>query len=151
MAMDKMRKAYQRKFNHKIHQLNKSIEVDKLWRGRFVFLQRDCRWWKFEDNSGGELAVFVRAYDKKTGYYHDYRLEYAPWMHTFNWHLAMDVGNTFIVEDADVWRQEGRPSIETAPDFTHTKVDVEKLMAQPWNFYVDAEHFKEWKAAGMQP
>jgi hypothetical protein len=150
MSMDKMRKAYQRKFNHKIHQLNKNIEMDNLWRGRFVFLQKNCRWWKFEDGSGGELILSIRAYDKKTGYYHDYHLEYAPWMHTFDWNLTMEVGNTFIVEDLDVWRNEERPTLDSAIDYTHVKVDVEKLMSQPWNFYVDAEHFKEWKTKNLQ-
>ena len=151
MAMNRMRKTYQRKFNHKIRQLNKSIEQDKLWRGRFVFLQKNCRWWGFEDSSGGQLSVCVRAYDKKTSYYHDYCLEYAPWMSTFNWNLTMEVGNTFIVEDLNVWQNEEHLSLGTAIDYTNIKVNVEKLMAQPLNFYIDAEHFKDWKAAGMQP
>ena len=38
---DKMRKAYQRKFNKCIRALNKGIANDNLWRGRFIFLQRD--------------------------------------------------------------------------------------------------------------
>ena len=70
---DKMRKVYQREFNKRIRALNKNIANDELWRGRFVFLQRDARWWRFSDGSGGELIVFVRGYDKKTGYYKDYK------------------------------------------------------------------------------
>jgi len=151
MAKDMMRKKYQKQFNNKIRQLNKSVENDNLWRGRFIFLQKNAKWWKFCDNSGGELIVFVRAYDKKTGYYHDYRIEYGPWMSTFNWHLTMDIGNKFITEDAEIWKKEQRPSIETAEDFTNVKVDVDKLMAKPWNFYVSSEYFDKWVEEGMQP
>ena len=39
---DKMRKAYQREFNKRIRTLNKNIANDNLWRGRFIFLQRDA-------------------------------------------------------------------------------------------------------------
>ena len=39
---DKMRKAYQREFNKRIRALNKNIANDNLWRGRFIFLQRDA-------------------------------------------------------------------------------------------------------------
>lgn len=146
-----MRKKYQRKLNYKMRRLNKNIERDELWRGRFVFLQKDSYWQKFEDGSGGELILFIRAYDKKTGYYHDYRLVYAPWILTFNWNLTMEVGNTFIVKDLDVWRNEELPKGRSAIDYTHVKVNVEKLMTQPWNFYVDAEHFEKWRTENLQP
>lgn len=141
MAIDKMRKKYQRQFNKKLKELNKSCENDELWRGRFLFLQRKSDWWRFEDGSGGELTVFIRAIDKKTNYYKDYRLEYTPWMSTFNWHLSMDVANDFIVEAVDVWREEPRPSRKNAPDFTNVKVDIKGIMAQPWNFYIAQKHF----------
>ena len=45
----KMRKAYQRKLNKCIRALNKNIENDDLWRGRFVFLQMRTDWYEFED------------------------------------------------------------------------------------------------------
>ena len=83
----KLRKKYQRELNKKIRALNKNIENDNLWRGRFVFYQKDAHWYVFEDGSGGELIAFIRAYDKKTGYYHDYRLEFTPWRKTINWHI----------------------------------------------------------------
>lgn len=137
MARDKMRRQYQRKFNRKIHRLNRQIEEDRLWLGRFIFLQKNAFWYKFEDNSGGQLAVFIRGYDKKTGYYHDYRIEYAPWMHFFDSHLITDVANAFIVKHAKVWTEEDPPRIETAIDYSKTKVDVKKLMAEPWNFYAE--------------
>lgn len=146
MAKDKMRRQYQRSFNHKIRQLNKEIERDELWRGRFVFLQKQYHWYKFEDNSGGILTLFIRAYDKKTNYYHDYRLEYAPWLKSINWRLSMDIANTFIVDDLNVWGNEDRPNIKTAPDFTKTKVNVEALMRLPWNFHIKNDKFEDWLA-----
>ena len=47
----KMRKAYQRKLNMHIRALNKNIENDDLWRGRFVFLQMRADWYECEDKS----------------------------------------------------------------------------------------------------
>lgn len=142
MARNKMRQRYQRLFNHKIHSLNHSIAEDPLWKGRFVFRQKNAIWWQFEDNSGGELSVFIRAYDKKTGYYHDYRLDYAPWNICFNWNLTMKVANKFIVEDLDVWKEDPRPNRKTAEDYTRIKVNHTDLMSKPWNFYTS---YKEKK------
>ena len=139
---DKMRKAYQREFNKRIRALNKGIANDELWRGRFIFLQKDARWWRFSDGSGGELIIFIRGYDKKTGYYKDYRLAFAPWLKTVNWRLSMDIANDFITKAAEVWLENPRPSIDTAEDWTSAKVDVEKLMAKDCNFHVA---YKDWE------
>lgn len=139
---DKMRKAYQREFNKRIHALNKNIANDELWRGRFIFLQKDAHWWKFSDNSGGELTIFVRGYDKKTGYYKDFRIEFAPWMHSSEYKL-WEIANKFIAEDSGVWNEEPRISINTAPDYTNRKVNVKKLMAEEYNFYISAEYFNK--------
>ena len=132
----KLRKKYQRELNKKIRALNKNIENDNLWRGRFVFYQRDAHWYAFEDGSGGELIAFIRAYDKKTGYYHDYRLEFTPWRKTINWHIYMDIANAFIVEHLNVWKEVPRPDIKNAKDFTKVKIPIEKIMAGEWNFYI---------------
>lgn len=131
---DKMRKRYQREFNKRIRTLNRNIAEDNLWRGRFIFLQKDAYWWKFPDNSGGELIVFVRGYDKKTGYYKDFRIEFAPWMRSIEYKL-WEIANKFIVEDCGVWNEEPRISVNTAPDYTNRKVNVEKLMEGEYNFY----------------
>ena len=142
---DKMRKAYQREFNECIRTLNKNIANDNLWRGRFIFLQRDAHWRKFSDGSGGELIVFIRGYDKKTGYYKDYHLEFAPWLKSVNWHLSMDIANEFITEAAGVWSENPRPSIDTAEDWTSAKVNIEKLMVKDWNFHIAYEYWEGGK------
>lgn len=132
----KMRRDYQRKFNRKIRLLNKSIEEDNLWKGRFIFLQKNARWEEFFDHSGGVLHLVIRAFDKKTNYHHDYIIEYAPWMSTFNWHLTVDIGNKFIVEDANVWKEKERPSLSNAVNYINTKVNVAELMNRESNYYI---------------
>ena len=131
---DKMRKKYQSGLNKKIRTLNKSCENDELWLGRFVFYQKDCHWKRFEDGSGGILTAFIRAYDKKTGVYKDYRLEYAPYYLTINWHISMDIANDFIVNVIDVWAEDPGPR-ESIQDWRKVKINLDKIMSKPWNFY----------------
>lgn len=129
----KMRKRYQRGFNKLMRQLNQNIENDNLWKGRFVFRQIDCQFQKFEDNSGGVLHSFVRAYDKHTDYYKDYHIEYAPYLHfagSYLWEMA----NTFIVEDACVW-QQGNLRPETSLDFRNMIVPKEIWKNKEYNWY----------------
>ena len=71
---NKRRKAYQCKLNKEIKMVNKGIESDSLWKGRFKFFQRESNYENFEDNSGGILYATIRGYDKKTGYYKDFRI-----------------------------------------------------------------------------
>lgn len=139
----KMRKAYQRKLNKRIRALNKNIENDDLWRGRFVFLQMRTDWYEFEDKSGGELRVIIRAYDRRTGYYKDYIMDYAPWLHSFDWHLSVDVANAFITNDALVWQADPRPSLENVIDYRQIPLDREKVKAGPFNWYITEQFFEE--------
>ena len=93
----KMRKRYQRALNRDIKALNKNIAQDNLWRGRFYFFQKMMWWEEFEDGSGGILHAFIRGYDKATGYYRDYSLEYAPFL-SFNQYHIWRMGNDFITD-----------------------------------------------------
>ena len=95
MKKMKMRKAYQRSFNKQMRELNRNIERDYLWQGRFIFLQRKAFFYEFEDKSGGELYAYVRALDKKTGFYKDFRIEYAPWSKVTYWHLQMCIRDSY--------------------------------------------------------
>jgi hypothetical protein len=136
--MDKMRRNYQRKLNRKIRELNHAIEKDDLWRGRFVARQIKARWEKFFDGSDGVLHVIIRMYDKKTGYYKDYWLDYAPYLRFINWHISVDIANKFIVEDLDVWQFE-KPYDEIE-DWTKIKVK-DGIFKKEFNFYVDRNAF----------
>ena len=115
--MKNMRKQYQRKFNKMVRETNKALEADNLWKGRFVFKQINADFIRFDDGSGGILRVIIRGYDKATGYYKDYYLDYAPFFRTNDYHLWETVNN-FIVEDAGTWEREPRPSLGTAIDYT---------------------------------
>jgi hypothetical protein len=128
-----MRRDYQRAFTKKLRELNKACEDDDLWLGRFVVRQLRSEWYQFEDNSGGFLIIILRVYDKKTDYYKDYRIEYSKHRKTINWVLSMDIMNTFIVEDLDVWRKENpRKEIK---DWRKVSVP-EDLASRPFNFYM---------------
>ena len=128
----KMRKRYQRGFNKLMRELNQNIKNDGLWNGRFVFRQIDCQFQKFDDNSGGVLYSFVRAYDKRTAYYKDYRIEYAPYF-PFPGSTIWEMANKFIVEDACVWQQEDfRPNIPL--DYRNIKVP-EDVWKKEYNWY----------------
>ena len=65
MSFD-LRKATQRKFNADMRFVNRVIENDDLWRGRFVVRQKKSSWNLFDDGSGGILFTIVDFYDKKT-------------------------------------------------------------------------------------
>ena len=66
------RKTHQRKLNKVIKALNKNIENDDLWMGRFFIRQYSAEFYKYEDGSGGELYVYLRFYDKKDKKYMEY-------------------------------------------------------------------------------
>lgn len=102
------RKKYQRKMNYYMRKINKNIENDNLWRGRFVMRQDCAQWVKYEDNSGYALYVRLYCVDKKTG-----RKQFIP-MHSVNslcfWngHKLWEIMNNFIVEYLDIWTNESK-------------------------------------------
>ena len=117
MKSRKLYKKYQNDFAKLLHKYNKAIDEDELWLGRFHILQIRSKWEYFEDGSGGILHAVIRCFDKKTRQYKDYFTEYAPWMRTIHWNIQMDILNTFIVEDLDVWKENPNPR-EDVRDWT---------------------------------
>lgn len=136
-----MRKTYQRKFNKLVRQLNKNIAQDELWKGRFVFRQKNAFFEKFDDNSGGILHVILRGVDKKTGFYQDTYIDYAPYFHFNKYHL-WEFANRFIVEGSEVWNEKPAPSLKNAEDFTQTSID-EKIWRKPENWTLSYSAWKE--------
>lgn len=102
MSKRDMRKNYQRKFNKLIRSVNKNIENDSLWLGRFVVYQTDASFQKFDDNSGGVLYAELRFIDKWNHYYWDTTLAYAPY-YPFNEYHMYELMNKFIVGYDDAW------------------------------------------------
>ena len=94
----KQRKQAQRKINSHVRALNKNLQEDNLWRGRFVIRQEKANWESFDDHSGGILQVKINIRDKKTGltkveYINNYNYKYKLWL----------FANDFICKDSGVW------------------------------------------------
>lgn len=141
--MRKLRKTYQRKLNKKVRAINKNIANDNLWMGRFEFRQKDAFFEEFSDGSGGILVTVLRGYDKVTGYYKDFRFEFAPWLHGCDWKL-WEIVNNFIANDTKVWEGAIRPSLYNnfVTDCTNIHIPDE-IMKKPYNFYLTYDHWKE--------
>lgn len=118
---DKLRKEYQHKLNKLIRELNKAIENDFLWNGRFVFHIMVTDFERFSDNSGGLLYAIIRGYDKKTKVYKDYTLSYAPYLNFTDFDI-LKIANKFITEDTDTWKKGNNPYNEKI-DYTKVKID----------------------------
>lgn len=139
--MKNLRKAYQRVFNKKMRLLNKNIANDNLWLGRFEFRQKNAFFEKFSDNSGGILNVLIRGYDKKTGYYKDFIIDFAPYLHC-DWKL-WEIANDFIVQDTGVWEETPRPTEDKfVYDYRKTHIP-NKIMEQDYNFYLSYKKNEE--------
>ena len=126
------RKNYQRKLTKKLREVNKNLEKDGMWKGRFVVRQKASDFENFEDGSGGLLHTILRIIDKKTGYYHDYRLAYAPYLSGVNWAIFMDINN-FITKDSYTWEIDENPKADKT-DYTKIEIPVLPLIG-PYNFH----------------
>lgn len=107
------RRKHQRWVNRHCRYVNKSIENDDLWLGRFYISQNGSFMDWFDDKSGGLMYVNITIHDKKTGrthteWYDGLELEYRLW-----WDL-----NDFIVNDCKVW--------EEVPDIRTNRIDYRK-------------------------
>ena len=136
-----LRQKYQRELNHKVRLINQNVANDDLWLGRFVMRQKDAQFERFEDGSGGLLYPILRIIDKKTGYYKDYRMDFAPYLNN-DWHL-WEMMNKFITEDAQIWDGEISPR---DPAFKHDYREEklpESIMDKPHNFYLSEEYWQK--------
>ena len=104
------RKNHQRWFNKYCRYVNKIMDEDDLWLGRFQInqLRSEMNW--FSDGSGGVMAVEIRMYDRKTG------------IAKTRWYTGLDMSwkfwydfNNFIIEDCKVWEEK--------PDVRDNRID----------------------------
>ena len=98
-------KVHQRAVNKILREMNRNIENDELWMGRFFIRQWARGVVTYEDHSGMYLWLELRLYDKKTKKY----LQWFCDSHDvtgFNGSRVWQKMNDFIVEDLDVWHNE---------------------------------------------
>lgn len=98
------RKRHQRAMNKLVRAVNKNLEEDNLWQGRFYVHQVGAQWYKYEDNSGAELFVVLELVDKITGIKRLVADDVNSWVfgHGYKLWYAM---NDFIVHDVKVWHK----------------------------------------------
>ena len=101
------KKRHQREINRLVRQVNKSIEKDDLWHGRFCVKQVESpQWHVYEDKSGAEYFVHLKFIDKCTGRYWVQAETVNHWRGSFGngWRI-WDRMNWFIVEYCNVWEE----------------------------------------------
>ena len=109
----KNRRNHQRWMNAYCRYVNKIIEDDDLWLGRFYISQARSNMIWFEDRSGGVISVEIVMHDRKTGITRNH------------WYTGLDMEwrfwrdfNNFIIEDCKVWEEE--------PDIRSNRIDFRK-------------------------
>lgn len=107
------RKNHQRWFNQYCRYVNKAIENDDLWLGRFYVTQNRSFMEWFEDNSGGLMHTEIVMHDRKTG---KIRSKFYDGLE-MDWKFWFDF-NDFIVNDCKVW--------EEVPDVRVNRIDYRK-------------------------
>lgn len=107
----KNRKRHQRAMNKLMRDLNKNIENDNLWQGRFYVKQTAAQWYEYEDKSGAELWVVLSFIDKKTGMTYETAETVNHWRMWNGSHLWWKM-NDFIVEKVKVWDENPRPNTD---------------------------------------
>ena len=98
------RRKHQHWFNKYCRYVNKSIEDDPLWLGRFAIKQICTHMNWFEDGSGGLMTAQILMYDKKTniartGWYDGLDMDWKFW----------NDFNDFIITDCKVWEEKPDP------------------------------------------
>lgn len=117
------RKVHQRRINYYMRKMNKNVERDSLWRGRFIIRQDSAQWVQYEDHSGWELYVILKLIDKKTGRTRYYPLQSVNSLSFLNGYKIWEMMNTFIVEDCNVWEVEGHEALyNDKTDWTKVKI-----------------------------
>lgn len=114
------RRTHQKKANKIFQWLNKSIEDDVVWHGRFVAQQIDSQWEMFPNNLGGRLHIYYELIDKKTKQAKlCHIIEDTSWIEVLRQSMK-----TFIMEDTMAWKDE-----MVLTDIT----DWTKINIPPWS------------------
>lgn len=95
------RRKQQRVLNQEVRRVNRGIEEDPLWRGRFFVKQIRSEFYTYEDRSGSTLYCLLKLCDKKTKKtkYINLGLNEITVFGKLWWEM-----NDFITEYVEVWR-----------------------------------------------
>ena len=102
------RKVHQRAINKLVRAINRNLEQDGLWRGRFKICQVGCpQWRRYKDCSGAELWVKLKFIDRATGRYYVGARTVNQWrgLHA-NGYEVWYIMNWLITEHWDIWKEE---------------------------------------------
>lgn len=105
-------KKVQRSINREIHKLNRMIEKDPLFKGRFIMRQFANYTKKYVDGSGYSYYVCIEVIDKKTKKIKKYEpiLVLYGWnddgINTFTAKRFFECMNDFIVEESGFWEEK---------------------------------------------
>ena len=112
-------KKTQRRINACIRRLNKNIERDELWKGRFCIRQIKRQFWR--EDGYLYLHVLMRYYDKQTGATEDHWYRKEDFFFPCSWRIWEHM-NSFIVETCKVWEEDPRPHRNTSKDYRKVEV-----------------------------
>lgn len=121
------RKVHQRALNSVIKSLNKSIERDDLWRGRFFVRQVSAQWVRYEDGSGYSLHVVLKCCDRKTRQEWFFRGDSNSLAWGGGYRIWREM-NDFIIERVKVWDNDDprKDKYDWIKDIEHRDVYVPK-------------------------
>lgn len=98
-------KKLQKKVNKIVRTVNKDIYNDKLWLGRFYIHQIKSFYFKFNDNSGGILQIWLEFRDRKTNRTKVEIFEFTNYERFLHYKISLAM-NYFITEYIQVWKNE---------------------------------------------
>lgn len=109
------RKKIQRHINKILRQMNKNIEQDDLWLGRFYCHQKDIQYQLSEDKSWMYADVRVEFVDRKTNKFVILHFNKEDFMNG-GWPI-WEAMNSFIIDFVKVWQENPPPSIKNPWDY----------------------------------
>ena len=129
------RKKHQRRMNKYVRAINKNIENDDLWRGRFYVRQVGSpTFYVYEDKSGASLEhIHLVITDRMTGQEKHEWDSVNGWCHWGGSRLWQFV-NDAIVKDFDVWHEESDPyEHRDDSDYNFNDPKVRDKWRKTWN------------------
>lgn len=115
------RKVSQRKLNAEIRKLNKNIEKDLLWHGRFIVRQDSAQWFTYPREKDYWLWVVLKFIDKKTNKIHMIADTANHFLFINGSHIWHEM-NHFIIDICDVWAEGHENLWNDNTDYTKIKI-----------------------------